>query len=229
MSQTRRHLGAIICVVAINMIVFVFTIDKRDRSLNFSDSGDAICGPRCISYLIWYYKKQNTDLLDLIKEVQWPDFDNGTSLKDLKIALEKREIKCKIIYADNLENIKWNYPCIIHFNTSSAIGHYVIRMPASNETTTLAWMGVTGILSGPTSEFYKKSSGYILLTSTEDITCPLNEIFPDSNSAGFLKKLSRLIKPQSMVAKIFWLLISALVFGILFWLFYKSVPITKSH
>ena len=95
--------------------------------------GDQICGPKCVCYLLDYYEKPE-DIVSLIRELQWPDFRRGTSLKNLADALEKRGIFTSVLQVSPYSRIVHSEPVIVHFKPESEgdLGHFAVWLPSSN-------------------------------------------------------------------------------------------------
>lgn len=54
-------------------------------------AGDLVCGPRCVQYVVQHYGGDE-NLTDLVREIQWPDLEAGSSFDSLKDALAKRGV-----------------------------------------------------------------------------------------------------------------------------------------
>ena len=132
-------------------------------------SGDVACGPRCLDFLIRYYKKPEIDLVDLIQEVQWPDFEAGAKLSERETALNHRGIFTKCVRINSSQRLRWPRPVLAHLSEEGIPGHYVIWLPSSDSKTTKLWAGLSGRKSGPTADFAQKLSGVVMLTSESRI------------------------------------------------------------
>lgn len=138
------------------------------------DVADVVCGPRCARFLLQWYKKDDPGLVRLIREVQWPNLDEGASLASLDAALRLRGIHTCAIRVAPKAILKWPHPMIVHLadEASRTGGHYVVQLPSSTSDVVHAWVGLPGVQSGPAELLNSRRSGAVLLTSTEPITHP---------------------------------------------------------
>lgn len=137
-------------------------------------SGDVVCGPRCVDFVSKYYNRES-DLMEIIKEIQWPDVATGTSMDRISQALGRRGIYSKAMYIEPSSPIKWHGPVVVHLkplNSKSPdqIGHFVVWLPNSTDVNILLHCGLAGVQSGKASDFAAIRSGYILVTSDRPIS-----------------------------------------------------------
>lgn len=134
---------------------------------------DFVCGPRCVHYLIGKYcPNDRTELIDVIREMQWPHLEEGTNLADLASGLQRRGIHSCAIKLGPTDELAWPHPVIVHLNpdASGELGHFVVWLPPSQPGRTEVWSGVHGIQSGRWSNFRQRMSGNVLLTSSDVIS-----------------------------------------------------------
>ena len=120
-------------VASVGMVIL--SASSAQGQSNREQSFDqAICGPRCVKYVLDFYKPENgDDLVGLIRELQWPNMERGTSLADIGRALEKRGISTRAVRVPRGVFIDWRFPVIVHCQpNSSKIGHFVVALPADD-------------------------------------------------------------------------------------------------
>ncbi|MFV0442816.1 MAG: cysteine peptidase family C39 domain-containing protein [Planctomycetaceae bacterium] len=86
-----------------------------------------ICGPHCVRWVLQRYGR-DADLLELVEEMQWPDFESGTSFARLESSLEKRGL-CVEALASRFVG-EWNVPIIIEEQRPGrTISHFAVIDP----------------------------------------------------------------------------------------------------
>lgn len=146
---------------------------------------DIICGPRCVQYVLAHFGI-DSDVIDLAKEIQWPDLESGASLKKLADAMEARGLHTCALRINASQNIKWQFPVIFHTNPeNSRIGHFQVWLPGSNDSGVQIWDGREGLISIPQDEWMRLRSGAILLLSPETISNPETAITESSRLQMF--------------------------------------------
>lgn len=130
--------------------------------------GSQICGPRCVQRVLAEYG-QDVDLLELVKEIQWPATENGSSFEQLAQALEKRGIHSKSVVLKPPVRIEWNHPAIVQINQGD-VSHFVVWMPPSKpDSIGRVWdESLTDAVKAP-GGFEQLRSGPVLLTSDQPI------------------------------------------------------------
>lgn len=138
---------------------------------------DALCGPRCVQFVLSYYG-HDTELIDVVREVQWPEFERGTSLALLQGVLVRRGISTYAMHVSPTNTLNWDEPVIVHLTPEdeSGLGHFVILLPTEEAGVVRIWNGVGGLEYMESAEFYGKSSGNVLLTSAHPIQEPTSAI-----------------------------------------------------
>lgn len=136
---------------------------------------DLVCGPRCVQYLLQYYGRE-ADLIELVREIQWPDLASGASLDALDKALNERGIHTFGMQLAPQARLEWPYPVLIHLKVEGAeIGHYAVWLPSSSGKVAL-WNGLLGIQQVSGGELAKCGTGAILLTAPKTITNPASAV-----------------------------------------------------
>lgn len=130
-----------------------------------------ICGPRCVQFILQHYGIQ-ADLIELVKEIQWPDFEAGASLAAIQDALQKRGIHACAMRIDPQSRLRWNDPVLLHLKGDTEVGHYVIRLPSGKPDRETLWVGLGCKEEVLPEKLSVEMSGVILLTSAEPITEP---------------------------------------------------------
>jgi hypothetical protein len=129
--------------------------------------GNLFCGPRCVQRVLEHYGKKS-DLLELIGQMQWPAFEQGSSMAALAKALEARGLHTRAVNLDSDSEINWDRPVIVHLGTQT-LGHYTVWLPQQNGSTTpRLWDASNNPVIGLT-RFDELRSGPVLLTSDEPI------------------------------------------------------------
>jgi len=134
-------------------------------------SADLVCGPRCLQFILHRYG-QEVDLIDLVKEAQWPELEVGASLDGIQKSLNGRGIHTAAIRFDPGREFRWPHPVLLYTDEGSpARGHYVVRVPgATPGDDDLVWAGVEGWRRGRWEDVTRGFSGLALLTAPGPIT-----------------------------------------------------------
>jgi ABC-type bacteriocin/lantibiotic exporter with double-glycine peptidase domain len=122
-------------------------------------------------------------LVELIRELQWPDLSKGTTLSALSECLRNRGIETKLVHFDQGESIIWDEPVILHLDGAegtvddarSTPGHFVAILPVEGSGWKVA-DGVRVTLVHDLSSWLAHASGYMLLTSSPDSKASKSEI-----------------------------------------------------
>jgi hypothetical protein len=135
---------------------------------------DSICGPRCVQMILAQYDKE-VDLMDLVKETQWPEIENGANLAALEKALKSRGVfTCAIKLAPEAELV-WKHPVLVHVDDGGTLGHFVVWIPPSASRPPVVWEWLKG-----TREWSHRQgpswSGNVLLTAPRPIEDPASAV-----------------------------------------------------
>lgn len=117
------------------------TRDVQPMKPKEDDEADTICGPRCVQYLIRGYRRGDPALYDLVREIQWPDLEKGSTLDRLDEALRQRGIFTKAVRLRPTDQLRWPHPVIVQ-NRARADGplnHFVVWLPSSTSEAVRLW------------------------------------------------------------------------------------------
>ena len=133
------------------------------------DPSNIVCGPRCVQYLLKHYG-QEVDLIELVREMQWPELEAGTTMDTIEKALNSRGIHTLGMQLAPRARLKWPHPVLVHMKVEGAkFGHFAVRLPSSSDTVDL-WCGLAGIQRVSEDELSKRCTGAVLLTAPKPIT-----------------------------------------------------------
>ena len=129
---------------------------------------DLYCGPRCVQRVLDDYGYES-DLLSLVKEIQWPVSSQGSRLDSLMAALESRGVYTKAIQVDKEVQFRWTSPAIFQV-MQSGVSHYVVWLPPDNPAKAAKiWNpSFSGQLTA--KEIRMAWTGVVLLTSRKPIS-----------------------------------------------------------
>lgn len=136
------------------------------------EGADFVCGPRCVQYLVRHYRPDDrTELIDFVRELQWPNLEAGTDLAHLAESLQSRGIHTSALTLGHEDELVWPQPVLLHLRAANdtELGHFVIWLPTSTLAKTEVWAGISGAQRGPWSLLHKRMSGHVLLTSADAI------------------------------------------------------------
>lgn len=133
------------------------------------------CGPRCVQRVLREYGIE-TDLVDLIREMQWPDDGRGASMQALADAIRKRGLHAETVNLESGVDIDWTGPAIVHVQ-NDGVPHYVVWLPPDKpDAAARVWdHDVSPVVLNP-GRFHQARTGPLLLTSRGPI--------PDSAAIG---------------------------------------------
>lgn len=110
------------------------------------DGRDNVCGPRCVWFLLNWFDR-DCELVDVIRETQWPDVEKGTNLAKLKAALEGRGLIAVGIEMQRPALLASHYPGIVHLKADGqTLGHFIVIPPHETDVGDLltVWDGLSG-------------------------------------------------------------------------------------
>lgn len=160
--------------------------------------GDNVCGPRCVQFLLRYYGKEEPELINLVRSMQWPDIEQGSTFECINNTLRKTGIYTLPVHINTDVKLCWSAPVVVHLKAQEGVPeHYVVWLPSAGPGAEV-WDGLRG--AGPVDEkkFADLRSGNVLLTAAQPIT--------DAGSAFRLRRSSRRFRLS---------IISVLVVGLL--------------
>lgn len=107
-------------------------------------ASDAHCGPRCVQQVLADYG-HDVDLIDLVREIQYPNIKMPAPLDRLQASLESPGIHAVAIRTGRFASVQWQHPMIIHVLAPTGDGHYVTRNTTENPTGDESQFGRTGV------------------------------------------------------------------------------------
>lgn len=162
--------------VLVLSVIYLAVAQGRIGAQKDSDSpqsarraNDLVCGPRCVQFALKWYG-MNAGLIDLVRELQWPDLESGSTFGSLAQALQKRGLYTCAVDAGNRELSDWPYPALVHLSGPDEAGHFVVWVPANGpRQPECYWTGLDGFCRDLDPRSYKRS-GAVLLTAPVEIT-----------------------------------------------------------
>jgi Peptidase C39 family len=124
-----------------------------------------VCGPRCVLAVLEDYGHQE-DLLSLVSEMQNGRPEDGCSMHDIEVALQKRNVHCCLTKSGPLDFPSWPSPVIIHLKgghfavLEKTQGLYALIRDGTNMQS--AWQFIPSLM--------RRESGNVLFTSRAEIT-----------------------------------------------------------
>ncbi|MFZ4469963.1 MAG: cysteine peptidase family C39 domain-containing protein [Pirellula sp.] len=128
---------------------------------------DASCGPRAVRYVLAHYDHRES-LSDLVREIQWPNLESGSSLSAMEVCLRRRGIATIAVEIPPMATVDWPNPVLVHCNTESGDGHFLICEP--NGRNSLAVRDTSFESShNQIEKHWQQRSGVVLLTASDSI------------------------------------------------------------
>jgi hypothetical protein len=136
----------------------------------------SVCGPQCLKWVLHHYG-HSVPLEQLIQETQWPDLENGASVRSLEEALARRKIYSVCLASPDGFIPAWPGPIIALLrNSDQQLGHYVVALPAPQKGSRIQiWDPAQG-----TTQPLGTDSPIIALILTSDQPLALDDKFPDT-------------------------------------------------
>ena len=133
-----------------------------------------MCGPRCVHFLLSYYKKApNLALTDIVRQVQFPDLAQGATMGDLARVLDRNGVYTHLMRVSRATRLCWRFPVLLHLRaTDGGPGHFVVWMPESTASDADIWAGLNGMSRISTRQLAQRMSGAVLLTAETAIEDP---------------------------------------------------------
>lgn len=131
--------------------------------------GDLVCGPRCVQYVLAHYGR-DADLMSLVREMQWPHLEAGSSVGSVERALSDRGIEVASIADIAAKDLTWPTPVIVHLRdvTNHQVGHFAVLLQNDGKNVRL-WMGMEGVVELSLSGLRERFSGVAVLTALTPI------------------------------------------------------------
>jgi len=154
--------------------------------------GSMYCGPRCVQRVLHEYGI-SAETGDLIREVQWPAVEDGSTIVALTEALKRRGIFSRVVNVDKKFKISWNHPAIVHLE-SNGKSHFVVWLPPLDpHSEGRVWDHdlSEAVLHKEKKGFERFRSGPVLLTSDKPISD--SAIAGKANSPGGWTTMDRVV------------------------------------
>ncbi len=162
---TRRAFAYLACWLAVLPVAFA-------ADVSVSVPADVHCGPRCISFLLDYFKLPNDGVLSIIDELDVMDKAPGTTMGQLSQVLESNGLVVRGYTLPENEMIEASGPVVIRLKphgTSQSLGHFCIVLPDSTSTKSRVWVGLEGVQEGSPMELRQQMSHAVLVVSKPDV------------------------------------------------------------
>lgn len=133
-----------------------------------------ICGPLCARLILQKLGKE-ADLTALIREIQWPNLEQGTTLDALAGALENRGLYTHALRVAPGTRLRWPWPVLVHYQPHHGnVGHFAVWTPEPNGRGDdfTVWDPKLCCGRNPEAEFSRRMSGAVLLVAPGPITDP---------------------------------------------------------
>ncbi len=142
-------------------------------STRLGNLNELVCGPRCVQFVLKHYGVE-VGLDSLVREMQWPDFANGSSVRQIQKALDSRGVYTRSIQLKNVGSFSAPRLLIMHLrgrqdNDNRAGGHFVVVLPESTSTEAVVWDGLFGTRRESWADFQEESTGIVILTDSKPI------------------------------------------------------------
>lgn len=185
-------------VAAVALLISSVASAEDSLSGSGARSLDQYCGPYCIQYLLKSHLNLHVDVVDLIKETQWPSLEAGADLQHLQECLNSRGVSTSAQLIDHADDLNWPAPVLVHLkqavdSAGSSDQHFVVWLPSSTGQRIEIWDGGNGFRTMAPSAFRSLRSGYVLLTSKNAITNPQSSVIRTSPFISFSAVLTAVL------------------------------------
>lgn len=154
----------LIGVLLIGLVAFVQDVPV-DGAESTSRVGDVVCGPRCVQFVLREHGIE-ADLIELVKEMQWPNIESGTTLDRVRAVLKERGVITDLVSIPKDSAYAAPSSAIIHIpDPKGDLGHFAVLLPSNNSEEVTLWLGVAGVRKMKLSEFHKTHSGLALIAT----------------------------------------------------------------
>jgi hypothetical protein len=145
---------------------------------------DLICGPRCVQMVLSHYGHEE-DLMALVKEIQWPELEKGSSLTDVGKALQKRGIHTYAMRLAPNAQLCWRSPAIVFLKGNGPLGHFAVWLPGAQVGMDTLWLGMGKSQTARSVDLAQWCSA-VLLTASEPILDPNLAVRAEPNNFSAL-------------------------------------------
>lgn len=143
---------------------------ERHEMRGLAPTPDTVCGPRCVQYVLESFGIPER-LTALVREIQGPEIEQGSSLYSLSLSLERRGVHTRMVRVPRGVALHWQHPVILHLaGSEGTMGHFVVGVGGARAGHTPIWTGLGGLVNWPTDDLQARMSGAVLLTSPSPIT-----------------------------------------------------------
>ena len=157
----------LVALILICLTVLGICEDDSAGRPDLREADAQICGPRAVKYILSYYGEE-MDLIELVHQMQWPELNAGIDFVGVKGALEARGVACKAVRIGRLREFRWKNPVVLHLRgQQSDLGHYVVWLPSSSESTWHIWDGLLGVRAVSPNSLEHRLSNVAILTSAD--------------------------------------------------------------
>jgi hypothetical protein len=111
--------------------------------------------------------------------MQWPHLERGSTLEDIRAALNKRGVYTHPVRWAGRLRLAWGYPVVLHFKGGEAGGHFAVWQPDPGHEGGAVWLGTQGGRTLDTDSLSRECREVVLLTSPAEIT-EADSAFPPS-------------------------------------------------
>jgi hypothetical protein len=127
---------------------------------------DLFCGPRCVRYLLARYGGTPPPLPSIVRAIQWPDVEAGTSLTGIQRILEDHRVWTRAVRVPDSHVLVSDHPCVVHLRSPSpsALGHYVVLLPGATRWRVTVYDG-GDLVELPAWELATRASGVAVMTA----------------------------------------------------------------
>jgi hypothetical protein len=126
------------------------------------------------------------DLITLVREIQWPDLEAGTTMEAIDRALRARGVHTYAMKLLPEARLKWPFPVLAHLETENDKGHFVVWLPESSGNLAGVWCGLPGKKLEEEREWARHRSGAVLLTAPHAIENPDGAAEPAGSARSIL-------------------------------------------
>lgn len=126
-----------------------------------------VCGPRAAKYILEHCDQQAT-LVELVKELQWPNIEDGSSLGDIDRLLVSRGLSTAYLYLNNEGPPEFDGMMIVARRTNSPLKHFVVVLHAKPQGFVEFIDGPEGIRKEPSAAFWANTDSGVLVVSEGD-------------------------------------------------------------
>lgn len=107
---------------------------------------DNICGPRCVAHILRHYGRP-ADLLEIVREIQYPDIKAGATFADIRSLLERSGIWTAVVHVPAGYSLAWDHPAVAYMRgqDESRLGHYAVVVSEPGGARDASWDGIADV------------------------------------------------------------------------------------